>query len=312
MNHENLATPYISYLQTLDACTVTGMGLQNGKTGLLLLYYALFRYTGHPHWEEKAQMMLDEVGENIGAVASAGFYEGLSGIGWSLEWLAQGGFVEANTDEVLEEVDNVLYKAMLQVQAGEGPLKDGVLGMAAYFLKRFEAANYGVHRYRRIVLQECLVILTDELCNRDFNALPANDVADAIIFLSRLCKHNIHMEAVEAAMLRLALLAQKLLLSGALQLADGFKTAYGLWLLGDAYRCRKWQAQAKQWLAGAVCKPGSAVWSRAATHGIVPAGKDPVFPDAAIQGYSLMSWGAFLISEMDRQAAGTAWDDLLL
>lgn len=149
---------------TLPALRNAQYGLLNGHIGSAILYYLLARHTGNETLKEEGLALLDEISENITSIEKLAFGEGLAGIGWGVEWLVQHELLgDTNTDEVLEDVDNTLYKTVIYTRETDISLLTGLLGNAAYFLKRELSRNPGTHRFRRICHQECLVILTDSL-----------------------------------------------------------------------------------------------------------------------------------------------------
>ena len=63
------------------------------------------RYTKNNEYEKKAEELIDNVYHVLNSVnLTTDFENGLAGIGWGIEYLAANGFLEADTDEILEEV----------------------------------------------------------------------------------------------------------------------------------------------------------------------------------------------------------------
>lgn len=186
-------------------------GLYRGMTGVAIFYFILFRFTENKKFENKAKSLLDTIAENIVSVEMLNYADGLAGVGWAVEWIVQNKFVNANTDEVLEDVDDTIYKSVLYSPDKKLSLDDGTLSKAAYFLKRYESRNPGTHRYKTIYHQECLVILTDEIKEKLLgeNGLIYNDLeyksenkeltnlGQTILFLSKFISHQINIETVE-------------------------------------------------------------------------------------------------------------------
>ena len=213
MNRElsNFIHQQISFIENSHQ-DVSGNGLFKGKAGAIILYFSLFRYTGNNLWEEKAKLLLDKLSAEIADVQELNYGDGLAGIGWMVEWVKQNGFMDINTDEVLEDIDDTLYKAVLYARDKTISVCDGSLGKAAYFLKRYEGRNKDTHRYKIISHQECLVLLTDEISERltgesglldqlkEGNILPGENlikIGQAMIFLSKVLFHKINAEVVE-------------------------------------------------------------------------------------------------------------------
>ncbi len=140
-----------------------GIGLINGKTGLGLAYFILSKYTKDPTLTDKGFDMFDAITEDITRINEINFSNGLSGIGWAIEWLVQNDFFEANTDEILEDVDNAIYKALMFAPDNNLSLGNGTLGKLLYFFKRMKSINTNVNRFKTITHETCLIVLTDEL-----------------------------------------------------------------------------------------------------------------------------------------------------
>ncbi|SHM81774.1 lanthionine synthetase LanC family protein [Mucilaginibacter sp. OK098] len=181
--------------------------LYRGKTGLCMAYFILSAACDNPAYKTKAHELLDELSENMADVQKLHFAAGIAGIGWAVEWLVQNKYIDANTDDILEDLDDEIYKAVVYEKSPDLSIANGTLGKAMYFYRRLLAQNPTTNRYRTICNQECLVLLTDEinevmlneesgwLCN---NHVPTPDqltqIAQSIIFLSKLTPFRINIE----------------------------------------------------------------------------------------------------------------------
>lgn len=89
-------------------------GLLNGKMGLSLYFFHLAKETGKPDHLDFAEKLLDDVYEQVQKKNIAcGFGEGLAGIAWAIDTLIKEKFVEAEVDEVLSDVDDMLYQYLV-------------------------------------------------------------------------------------------------------------------------------------------------------------------------------------------------------
>lgn len=80
-------------------------GLLNGKMGSVLFFFHYARYTQNTLYEEYANELLDIVCQELTEETPTNFSNGLCGIGWGIEYLAQNGFIDCNTNEVLADID---------------------------------------------------------------------------------------------------------------------------------------------------------------------------------------------------------------
>ncbi|RQO74313.1 hypothetical protein DBR43_02645 [Pedobacter sp. KBW06] len=193
-------TPSTIELDLSDALlSADGYGLNNGKMGLCIAYF-LNGSNGHrPDATQKATALLDEVAENIALVEEYSFNDGLIGIGWAIEFLAQNNFIEVNTDDFLEDLDDELYKLIMYSKAPSIDLNTGTLGRMLYLYKRLTAQNPERNFYKEICNKECMVLLIDELyeslisdensvLNQDFNQLEEETIITISQSLIMACK----------------------------------------------------------------------------------------------------------------------------
>lgn len=75
-------------------------GIENpgmmGEMGKIIGFYRLYRQTAEEEWEEKAEVLLDEVMENCSLELPVTYGDGLCGVGVGIEYLLQEGFVEGD------------------------------------------------------------------------------------------------------------------------------------------------------------------------------------------------------------------------
>jgi len=197
----------------LNSSFIDDLGLMHGKTGIAIFFFHLARATGNKIYEDYAGELIDEIYEEISVSTSWDFENGLAGIGWGIEYLAQNGFIEADTDEVLEEFDNRLFQALIYSTPQEVGLLDGLAGLGAYFLKRIQnpASNNG--KISTLTNKQILIHLIDDLDRRtqDVSVIIREsqtfdicwDYPILIWFLTELYKLNIFNFKVEKIIKRL-------------------------------------------------------------------------------------------------------------
>jgi hypothetical protein len=143
--------------QSLNACTKDAMlqhiarhlvlhastrdiGLLNGKTGISLFFYHYARYSGKKIYDDFAGELVDDVYKEIHKEIPLGFADGLCGIAYGIEYLIRNRFVEANPDEVLEELDKRIVEWDVR-RITDYSLKTGLKGIACYVISRRENRN---------------------------------------------------------------------------------------------------------------------------------------------------------------------------
>ncbi len=113
-------------------------GLWKGKMGMSVFFFLLSRHTANHWYEEFACELLDDVCNGLSQYCSVTFDEGLCGIGWAIEFLKKEGFVEGDTDEILEEVDKKVMERDVR-RITDLSLETGLAGIAAYVRSRLDS-----------------------------------------------------------------------------------------------------------------------------------------------------------------------------
>lgn len=148
-------------------------GLMHGNTGLCIFFYHLARQTNNPEFEQVADVLLEKVFANLSTSAPADFENGLAGIGWGIEYLVQNNFAEGNTDEILEEVDNKVFRALNEDNHSSFELGNGLTGYLFYLVNRLQHKKAPFQMVNRINRE--LLILTinkiDELVTARFPSI---------------------------------------------------------------------------------------------------------------------------------------------
>ena len=94
----------------LNTSFINNLGILNGKMGVAIFFYHYFLYTKDSKYRRFANFLLDEIYEDITIDLCSDFENGLSGIGWGIEYLIQNGFVKGNTNEVLADIDSLVFE----------------------------------------------------------------------------------------------------------------------------------------------------------------------------------------------------------
>jgi len=126
---------HIANVLLLNASFIDNLGLLNGKLGIAIYFYHHARYTGNEMYEVKAGELIDEIYNEIHQNTSVNYADGLSGFGAGIEYMVKNGFIEANTDEVLEEIDKQIYYSVCHVP-NRIDLCNGITGCGKYYTAR--------------------------------------------------------------------------------------------------------------------------------------------------------------------------------
>ena len=87
------------------------VSLFHGKMGLSIYFYHLSKIESNPAYHSKAEQLLDQVLLNdLTPNHSIDVEDGLAGIGLGVMWLVKNRFMEGDLNEMLEVVDDAIYR----------------------------------------------------------------------------------------------------------------------------------------------------------------------------------------------------------
>lgn len=121
------------------------VGLFNGKAGIVVYFYLLYNYTGKNEYRQEADRLLISIMDG-GLTAESGLSvgTGLCGVGLSLDFLIHKGYVKADVNMLLSDIDSILFKTLFYDHPDEDRKK--------YRLHEIIQILY--YLYRRIKCQE--------------------------------------------------------------------------------------------------------------------------------------------------------------
>lgn len=137
MNTQNEILRRIAQYLMLHGSFTYNIGLLNGKIGVSLFFYHYARHTGRKIYNSFADELIDEIYKEIQKDLSCNFGDGLCGIAWGIDYLIKNNFVEANADEVLEELDKRIVEWDVR-RISDYSLQTGLTGIACYVICRMK------------------------------------------------------------------------------------------------------------------------------------------------------------------------------
>lgn len=129
-------------------------GLLSGKMGIIIFLFHYGRYSGNDIYNEFAEIMLYNIFNDLSIDYSIDFCNGLTGIGWGIEYLYQNDFIEGNTNEILEEFDKKVLSINIET-IEDLNLNNGFGGVIHYLLARL----YTIEKLNRKNPFNCLFLL---------------------------------------------------------------------------------------------------------------------------------------------------------
>lgn len=152
----------IANVLLLNASFTDNLGLLNGKMGIAIFFYQYSKYSGNKIYSDYAGELIDEIYEEINTNTLVDFANGLTGIGWGIEYLVKNGYVEANTDEALAEIDKIIFQSSIDKPFLLNNSKD-MFGYGLYFISRFRGMEEDNIKLSTYAKKENLLYLTDQL-----------------------------------------------------------------------------------------------------------------------------------------------------
>jgi hypothetical protein len=148
----------------LNASFVDNPGLLNGKMGIAIFFYKYGGYSGNKVFTDYAGELIDEIYEEINNNTTVDFTNGLTGIGWGIEYLVENKFVDADTDDALEDIDKAVYRSIYDssVLLDNG---NDLFGYGFYFISRLRGHENDDDNLNTLIKKEHLIYMTDE-CER--------------------------------------------------------------------------------------------------------------------------------------------------
>jgi len=193
--------------------TVQGLGLLEGRTGISLFFFNYYRLTGKRKYLDIANNIFESIFGNINILTqNFTLVDGLPGVSWFVEYLAQNNYIENNTDEVLEEFCETLNKTDICRLSDLG-LMSGLTGIGMHYASRMENLNFSdqncshlKEKHMTMVLVDLLEEALQENGYKDKNHIEKNRILNSnccdlgiangllgiILFLCQLTKLNVH------------------------------------------------------------------------------------------------------------------------
>ncbi len=195
----------IANVLLLNASFIENPGLLNGKMGIAIFFYHYTRYTNNKIYEDYAGKLIDEIYEEINTSTPVNFENGLTGIGWGIEYLVKNKFVQADTDEALGDIDSAIYRHRINSPILINTGND-LFGYGFYHIARILGHEIDDNDLNTLIKKYHLIFLTDE-CERlleqksysrfNIESLTINSVNSFLWFLLEIQKLNIFPVKVE-------------------------------------------------------------------------------------------------------------------
>jgi hypothetical protein len=152
----------IANVLLINSSFIDNPGLLNGKMGIAIFLYNYSRYLGSRIFTDYANELIDEIYQDLNINTPLDFANGLTGIGWGIEYLVKNSFVEADTDEALSEIDNLVYRNSLNRPFLLENDKD-LFGYGIYYIARLRVRENDDDNLNTLFKKQHLIYLTDDV-----------------------------------------------------------------------------------------------------------------------------------------------------
>ncbi len=163
LKKDHLVNPQFINFMLLNSSFIDNLGLMHGKMGISIFFFHLARQTKNQIYEDYAGELIDEIYEEISLNTPFDFENGIAGIGCGIEYLAQNGFIEANTNEVLADFDNRIARAITHNDLKEVGLSSGLIGLGIYFLQRLKNQDSDDDNLQALTNKQNLILLIERI-----------------------------------------------------------------------------------------------------------------------------------------------------
>jgi hypothetical protein len=99
----------ISNILLINGSFLDNVGLYTGKMSLVIFFAHYARYKQNELYLDYSFNLIDKVKNIIHKHMPISYKHGLAGIGCTIEYLVQNDFFEADTDDILEEFDRLIF-----------------------------------------------------------------------------------------------------------------------------------------------------------------------------------------------------------
>lgn len=139
--------------------------IEDGLSFYILAAFLLFKYSGDPDFEVCGNTLIGMASDQMPDCDKVNFANGIAGVGWVIEQLSQNlQVIDLNTDDILEEVDSLIYKSVLYAGSSPGSISYELIGALFYFEMRKEAKHKGLtHPYKRLSIFLSLRMLSERI-----------------------------------------------------------------------------------------------------------------------------------------------------
>lgn len=154
----------------LHSNDIPDIGLFDGQMGIALVVVRYARLRQLPVVETVGDYLVEKIQGNLTKTAPLDFSNGLSGVGWGIEYLIQNGYMEGCGTDICEEIDRKLMERNVG-RISDFSLNSGLEGLLHYVIAHVQGANVcGVEAFDKDYLYDMKMTLA--LCRKRMKISP--------------------------------------------------------------------------------------------------------------------------------------------
>jgi hypothetical protein len=176
---------------------VTCPGLFFGKMGLAIYFFNYARFSQKKYFEDTAFELIEAIRSVINDNTPVDYCTGLSGIGAGIEYLAQNGFIKAQVDAILKDIDSKIFQSIVYTDSSDLSLQTGLSGLGRYLLFRVNSPMSSLEKKESLTNRMLLVHLIDKLEALLLENISLKDEYDAYYFLTEVQLKKIYPTKVD-------------------------------------------------------------------------------------------------------------------
>lgn len=235
-----------------------GLGIHSGTMGLIMSHFMTAAYLKDNGLYEKGTSLLEYLIDNISTCRDLSFENGLCGIGFGVEWLVRNNFIEANTNDLLADLDDEIWKKTFLEGHLNISLAAGSLGTALFFFSRINTQSPAISRFLRFWHHESLGVQQSnfkKMCKQWLPSLSLlnnnelNDLGHLLVFASKAVHTNVVFHSLQTIICQIVsgiLVFLKEHVTHTLQKKDQYTLvllSYALWCAGNSFRNEIWKSE---------------------------------------------------------------------